>query len=253
MTDSLRIVNDEGYKALRRLAETNPDCFINPSNQPLSQMMVEEAGTDDLWGPRLDLHDDLYSLSQETEPGPRKDAIHAKTMRTALSDLSPAAASNGYLWASLNCFAIPQYVPVRWSTSNNKTAKPSNFVVDHWIQYQGSDGRKWNAAARLWWMGELADRIARYSEHDSDELLTTMAENVNFYHQTIDRTYIAANPRLLAVIYDVFLDGNEHLNVTKAVSDMLKSLNIRAGANALDLMNYDDLRSIVEEAKPPKG
>ena len=54
------------------------------------------------------------------------------------------------------------------------------------------------------------------------------------------------------VLYDVFLDGNEHLNVTKAVSDMLKSLNIRAGANALDLMNYDDLRNIVEEAKPPK-
>ena len=253
MTDSLRIVNDEGYKALRRLAENNPDCFINPGKQPISQMMIEEAGTDNLWGHSLELHDSLESLSQETEPGPRKDAIHAKTMRVALAGLTPARASNENLWASLNCFAIPQYVPIRWSTSSNKSAKPSNFVDDHWIQYQGSDGRKWNAAARLWWMGELADRLAIYSEYDSDELLTTMAQNVNFYHQTIDRTYISANSRLLAVLYDVFLDGNEHLNVTKAVSDMLKSLNIRAGANALDLMNYDDLRNIVEEAKPPKG
>ena len=58
---------------------------------------------------------------------------------------------------------------------------------------------------------------------------------------------------MLAVPYDVFLDGNEHLNVTKAASDMLKSLNIRAGANALDMMDYDELRGIVEEAKPPKG
>ena len=251
--ESLRIVNDDGYKTLRRLAENNPSCFINPVGHQLEQLMVEEAGTDEVWGPKLDLHDDLVSLSEETEAGPRRDAIHAKTIRKALVGLTPSAASNGYLWASFNCFAIPQYVPVRWSTSNNKGTKPSNFVLDHWIQYSGSDGRKWNAAARLWWMGELADRIALYSEHSPDELLATMAGNVNFYHQTIDRTYLAANPRLLAVLYDVFLDGNHHLNVTKAASDMLKSLNIRAGANALDMMDYDELRSIVEEAKPPKG
>lgn len=251
--ESLRIVNDDGYKALRRLAENNPSCFINPVGKQLEQLMAEEAGTNEVWGPRLELHDDLASLIQETEAGPRRDAAHAKTIRKALAGLTPAAASNGYLWASFNCFAIPQYLPVRWSTSNNKETKPSNFVLDHWIQYSGSDGRKWNAAARLWWLGELADRIALYSKHSPDELLATMAGNVNFYHQTIDRTYLAANPRLLAVLYDVFLDGNEHLNVTKAASDMLKSLNIRAGANALDMMDYDELRSIVEEAKPPKG
>ena len=251
--ESLRIVNDEGYKALRILAESNPGCFVSPSGQPLDQMMVAEAGTDEVWGPVVALHDSLESLKKETESGPRTDAVHAKTIRDALSGLSPAEASNGYLWASVNCFAIPEYVPVRWSTSNNKTKNPSGFVEDHWIQYSGSVGRKWNAAARLWWMGELADRIATYSDHTSDELLATMASNVNFYHQTIDRTYLAANPKLLAVLYDMFLDGNEHLNVTKAASDMLKSLNLRAGANALDMMGYDELRSIVEEAKPPKG
>lgn len=79
-----------------------------------------------------------------------------------------------------------------------------------------------------------------------------MSNNVNFYHQTIDRTYLAANPRLLAAMYDVFLDGNEHLNVTKNANAMLKSLNIRAGATALDMMDYDELRAVIEEAKPPK-
>lgn len=251
--EPFRIVNDDGYKALLRLAESNPASFVNPSGQQLNRMMVQEAGTDDVWGSTLQLQDDLASLGLETESGPRRDAVHAKTMRAALATLTPARASDGYLWASLNCFAIPEYVPVRWRTSNNRETKQSNFVLDHWIQYSGSDGRKWNAAARLWWMGELADRISIHSEHTPDELLATMAGNVNFYHQTIDRTYLAANPRLLAVLYDVFLDGNEHLNVTKAASDMLKSLNLRAGANALDLMSYDDLREVVEEAKPPKG
>ena len=253
MMESVRIVNDDGYKALQWLADHEPDLFITPSPQTLRERMVQEAGTDDVWGSAVELRASLDSLSKETVSGPRTDATHAKTLRTALPGLTPAVASDGYLWASINCFAIPDYVPVRWSTSNNKDTKPSNFVRDHWLQYQRSEGRKWNAAARLWWMGELASRVANYSEHNPDELLETMAGNVQFYHQTIDRTYLAANTKLLAVLYDVLLDGNEHLNSTKAVSDMLKSINLRAGATALDLMDYEELRGIVEEAKPPKG
>ena len=250
--ESIRIVNEEGYKALRNLALTTPDLFIVPDPQQLKERMFIEAGTESVWGPNLELKADLQSLNSETHPGPRPDAIHAKTIRAALSDLTPANATDAKLWASLNSLALANYVPVRWQTSNIKETKPSNFVEDHWLQYNRSEGRKWNAAARLWWMGELADRISRYSENTADELLDVMSNNVNFYHQTIDRTYLAANPRLLAALYDVFLDGNEHLNITKNANAMLKSLNIRAGATALDMMDYDELRSVIEEAKPPK-
>ena len=250
--ESIRIVNEEGYKALRNLALTSPESFIAPNLQQLTEQMINEAGTESVWGPNLEIKAELQSLNSETQSGPRMDAVHARTMRAALSGLSPANASDGLLWASLNCFALANYVPVRWQTSNTKESKPANFVEDHWLQYKGSDGRKWNAAARLWWMGELSERIARYSENTVDELLDVMSNNVNFYHQTIDRPYLAANPRLLAAMYDVFLDGNDHLNITKNANAMLKSLNIRAGATALDMMDYDELRAVIEEAKPPK-
>ena len=250
---SVRLINEDGYKALRNLAKTNPSLFTTPMPEQLISQVIVESGTDAVWGAELEFQADLSSLNAETGSGPSSDAVHAMTMREALSDITPATTADGLLWASINCFALPNYVPIRWGTSNNKDAKQTNFVEDHWLQYSGSAGRKWNAAARLWWMGELSQRISHYSQHTADELLGTMAGNVNFYHQTIDRAYIAANPRLLAVIYDVFLDGNEHLSSTKAANDMLKSLNMRAGASALDMMDYDDLRVVVEEAKPPKG
>ena len=250
--ESIRIVNEEGYKALRNLALKNPASFISPDSQQLIEQMINEAGTESVWGPSLEIKANLQSLNSEIQPGPRTDAAHAKTMRTALSGLTPASASDFLLWGSLNCFVLANYVPVRWQTSNTKETKPSNFVEDHWLQYSGSDGRKWNAAARLWWMGELAERISRYSENAADELLDVMSNNVNFYHQTIDRPYLAANPKLLAAMYDVFLDGNDHLNITKNANAMLKSLNIRAGATVLDMMDRVELRTVIEEAKPPK-
>lgn len=248
----IQIINDEGYKALRNLALSSPSLFTEPNPQNLAEQMAIQSGTDSVWGTPLELKTSLESLNSETGSGPKTDAVHARTMREALSDITAASASDALLWASINCFAIPEYVPVRWRTSNNQTAKPTNFVEDHWLQYSGSAGRKWNAAARLWWMGELANRISQYSEHTSDELLEVMSNNVNFYHQTIDRTYMAANPKLLGAMYDVFLDGNDHLNVTRNASDMLKSLNIRAGATALDMMDRNELRAVIEEAKPPK-
>ena len=250
---TLQIVNEEGYKALRNLAVRKPQMFISPEGQNLEELMIEEAGTTEVWKQTMNLKVTLESINAETTAGPTTDAIHARALRAALPQITAADAVDGNIWASINCFGIDRYVPNRWSTSNNKTSNPANFVRDHWIQYDRADGRKWNAAARLWWMGELAERVSQYSEHNADDIIDMMAENVNFYHQTIDRPYLAANPKMMAVLYDVFFDGNEHLSMTKNINELLKSLNIRAAANALDLMDYDQLRGIVEEAKPPKG
>ena len=250
---TLHIVNEEGYKALSNLASDKPQIFTNPQGYNLRELMILEAETDDVWKQTLDLQDDLLSINSEETAGPSTDAIHARTLRKAMPHITAADAIDDNLWASMNCFALGNYVPTRWSTSNNLKSNPANFVWAHWLQHNSSDGRKWNAAARLWWMGELAERVSQYSEHTAEEIIDKMAGDVNFYHQIIDRPYLAANPKLMAVLYDVFFDDNEHLGMTKNINELLKGLNIRAAANALDLMDYDQLRSIVEEAKPPKG
>lgn len=250
---TLRIVNEDGYKALRNLALNRPQIFTQPKDHDLAALMVQEAGTEDVWKPGEIEHGDLQSLNDETSGGPGTDAVHAKTLREAFPQINLVAAADGNLWASINCFGLPDYVPVRWSTSNNRERNPSQFVRDHWLQYDSGTGRESNAAARLWWMVELAERVARHSEYSAEHILDQMAGNVNFYHQTLDRPYLAANAKLLAVLYDVFLDGNEHLSNTKNANELFKNLNVRAGAMSLDLMSPEQLRAVVEEAKPPKG
>lgn len=252
---SISIVNEEGYKALHSLAAKDPSLFTNPSPERLKERMVAEAGTELVWDRNMELKGALDSLNAETSEGPGPDGAHARTLRAALPGISLSKASDARLWASVNCFALAEYVPVRWQTSNTRNSNPANFVINHWLQFSGDKGRESNAAARLWWLGELAERVSRYSGagHTADELLDAMSGNVNLYHQVLDRTYLAGNTRLLAAIYDVFLDGNEHLRITKNASEMMKSLNIRAAAMALDMMDYNDLRAVVEGAKPPKG
>lgn len=252
----MRLLNDSGYDALLTLAESEPRLFVQGNPDELRRRMERagrlEHGPDaELYGERLPMQVSLADLNHLQRGGPASDAEYAPILRQAAGS-SVSLVANPLLWATLNCFNLHQYVPVRWESSNLQQTS-TNFVRRHWLQYSGSDGRKWNAAARLWWLGEMAARASNHSQHSQDDLLTAMAGNVNLYHQTIDRTFLSSNPRLLAAVWDVFLDGNEHLRTTKDANELMTALNLRAATLSFDFLDYDELRDIVEEAKPPKG
>lgn len=252
----MQLLNDSGYDALVSLAESEPQLFIHGNPDELRRRMertgrVEHGPDAELYGERLNMPVSLSELNRLQSYGPGTDAMYAPLMRGAV-DPAAAPAANRLLWATINCFELPQYVPVRWKSSNLNQAT-ERFVSLRYLQYSGSNGRKWNAAARLWWLSEMAHRAATYSQHSEEQLLAAMSGNVQMYHQTIDRTFLAANPRLLAAIWDVFLDGNDYLDNNKVASDMMMALNLRAATLSFDFLDYDELRAVVEEAKPPKG
>ncbi len=245
-------VNENGYRALLGIASDSPQLFTTPNLERLRDEMINRADTEDLWSQQpISLNCSMNSLNDIVERGPGTDYQHAKIIRQALHGLSFVDLTDELFWASINCFALTDYVPIRWSTSNTRNTNPTNFINSHWLK-TGSKGRESNASARLWWLGEIAERVARFSQHNTGELLDAMANNVNLYHQTLARPYLLANPRLVAAIYDLALDGNEHLFQTAYANQLFKSLNLRAGATALDMMDDDELRAVVEEAKPPK-
>ena len=252
----IRLLNDSGYDALLTLAESEPQLFVQGNPDELRRRM-ERAGRvahgpeANLYSERLVLPVSLTDLNRLQKGGPGSDAEYAPILRQA-AGRSVSQVANHLFWATLNCYDLPQYVPIRWESSN-LTQASTNFVRRHWLQYSGSDGRKWNAAARLWWLGEMATRAVEHSEHSQDDLLTAMAGNVNLYHQTIDRTFLSSNARLLAAVWDVFMDGNEHLRTTKDANELMTALNLRAATLSFDFLGYDELRAVVEEAKPPKG
>ena len=86
----------------------------------------------------------------------------------------------------------------------------------------------------------------------ADELLNLMANNVNLYHQLLDRPNLLSRPKLVAAIYEVFDRDNKYLKATKYANELLASLNFRAAEESLDFMDLSELREVVEELKPPK-
>lgn len=257
-----RLVNDMGLAALKRVAQTEPSLFAEPDAARLETRMAELADGDEIWGRPLTLQADLSPLEEIAKGGPGTDAAFAPLIRRALPDLEPSEGLNEYVWATINCFVVPKYTPIRWSSSNLARGADGenlvgfvNFVERHWLKGNLVSARQNNAAARLWWLGELSSRAAAKSEHlSADDILDAMANNVNLYHQLLSRPNLLSRPRLVAAIYEMFLGGDsDHLGVTTYANRFLSALNLRAADMSLDLMDDRELRDAVEEAKPPKG
>ena len=250
-----RMLNEDGRFALQRLALEKPHLFLDADPGVLEKAMTDRARTENVWGEPLGLHEDLSSLNDLDEGGPETDAAFAPLVRKGLGHLKPSQGLSDYRWDMINCFVIPQYVVSRWShvQPEQKKRLPA-FVKRHWLDGHLTDARQDNSIARLWWLGELSERAAKHSDrHDAETFLQAMAGNVNLYHQLLYRRNLASRSRLVTAIYEVFLEnGNDYLSITKYASGMMSELNYLAADVSLDFMDMDELRDIVEEAKPPK-
>ena len=250
-----QFVNENGLVALKSLSQEKPGLFLNANPDELAVAMEMRAGTPDLWDAPLDLKADISSLNEIEQGGPETDARNARVIQNGLGHLPPSEGLNEHRWASINCFVLPRYASVRWSHVQPKDpSRLPSFVARHWLDGGRVNARQDNSIARLWWLGELSERAAEHTDmYSADELLDAMAGNVNLYHQLLSRPILLSRSKLIAAIYEVFLDSNDYLGSTKYANEMLASLNFMAAQVSLDFMDVTELREAVEEAKPPKG
>ena len=267
MKSTIPLLSTKGYETLWNISNANHKAFYeNASPEGIKQLMVEHIiakgqSPDDLWSGEITLEVDLARLNETDVQSNETDADNAPTIRNALPKLSPARAADHRLWASVNCFALLPYTINRWDQQTSPKAprntdeerKIREWVQEHYLGH-GSEMKKYNASSRLWWLTEMTQRAAPYSKHSAERLLPAMANNVEMYHQLLDRPYLASNPRIVASIYDLALTpGNDYLRKRPYPNRMLQALNIKAAAVSLGALTDDSLKAAVEAAKPPKG
>ena len=255
----------QGYETLWNLSNSNHKAFWdNPSHDELRHSLEVAIATKGeapelLYEGEITLNADVNPLNDADLQDDTTDAKNAPAIRAALPEITPARAADHRLWASVNCFALLPYAAKRWNQSSSAKAprrtseekKLREWVQEHFLGH-GADMKQNNAAARLWWLTEMASRAAAHSIHDTNRLLSAMANDVEMYHQLLSRPYIASNPRIVALIYDMAMDGNDYLFKRPYPNRMLQNLNVKAAAVSLGTLTDETLKAVVEEAKPPK-
>ena len=266
MTTTIPLLSTKGYETLWNLSNSNYKAFYErPSSDALKDMMAKAIvakgeNPEVLYDGEIALESDLGQLNEADPQNDTTDASNAPIIRAALPAVTPAKAADHRLWASVNCFALLPYTGKRWNQSTSAKAprrtdeerKLREWVQEHFLGH-GVDMKQDNAAARLWWLTEMANRASLHSKHSADRLLSAMANDVEMYHQLLARPYLASNPRIVALIYDLALAGNDYLLKRPYPNRMLQELNIKAAAMSLGVLSDETLKAVVKAAKPPKG
>ena len=246
---SIPRLNDSGYRILAEMADSSPHIFVSGDTAQLIEELEHQAqrqGVSPYASSRINLTVSLDPLNEVDRKGPSTDAHYAPILRQAVSGISSKQADQGSFWTSINCFLLSSYVSKRWGSRNNEN--PDSFVERHWL-WIGRQGRIWNVAARLWWLGEMALRSSEFSVHSAHTLLTIMANNTVLFHNIMFRKF-ASNPVLVAAIYDTALAGNIYLFRKKYADKFCISLNVKA--DTFNILDYYELYQIVENCLPLK-
>ena len=251
--ETVKIINDAGYRALYELAVAEPDLFLEPNPALLIERVKMAAGLDEVFGGDLPIACSMSGLNGIADLGlggnpSQSDVQYGLIVRDALQSLTPRQAAERRVWASINCFILSDYVPVRWPTSNLKRGDHASHIASHWLKLD----REKNAAGRLWWQAEIARRMQPFSEHDAETLRLVLANNPSFYHRLLYRPLLLRMPKLAATVCDLALRGNEHLYQQKHLDVLVKKLLDIAANSSLDLMPTEQLQQIVRDNAPKK-
>lgn len=265
MNTSIPLLSTKGYETLWEISNSSHKTFYeNPSSAMLMELMAKAAEAkgeshEALYDGEITLQVDLKSMNEADLQSHETDADNAPKVRAALPEITPAKAADHRLWASVNCFALLPYTTKRWNQSSSSNAplktnegkKLREWVQDHYLGH-GVEMKQNNAAARLWWLTEMANRVSIHSKHSADRLLVAMANDVEMYHQLLSRPYLSSNSRLVAMIYDLAISDNNYLFKRPYPNRLLQNLNMKAAAISLGALSDNALKAVVEEAKPPK-
>lgn len=265
MSATIPLLSTKGYQTLWNVSTTNHQAFYeDQSPETIRALMEAQLFTvgeepEALWDGEITLEADVAILNQTEDQGNTTDARNAPILKAALPHITSSRAADHRLWASVNCFALLPYTTRRWNQNSSINAPcrtKDTKRLKEWVQLHflghGSEMKKYNAAARLWWLSEMAERAGQHSSYTAERLLPAMANQVEMYHQLLDRPYLASNPRIVAGIYDLALAGHDYILNRPYPNRMLQTLNIKAAAVSMGTLPDNTLRAAIEEAKPPK-
>ena len=222
-----------GYSLLEGIAKDQPSLFSEPDDlkrelESRVKLNAEEGSKAFASNPKCYPKEPLEQLTNDVVKGPKHDEEHALRLRRVFPELTAFEMSDPRVLASINCFHIASYVRTRWSTSSlavsTEREEQTKFIKLHYL----GRSKESNTIARLWWLYEFAFRTSEHSIYDFETLLEKMANNVNFYHQILQRSYLMASDHIRAAVLDVGIaSGLADENKTSSTNKVMQSLTSR--------------------------
>ena len=241
-------LTDSGRNALLQLADEKPELWQDPDAEFDAELRnrgvtnyAEETGV--ISNGIIELPNGSgYNRAERS-----KMDRNAPAFCDILLDLSPKQAADGRLWEWLTHFRLHRYAWQRWPQVNNANVK--EHIKLHWfVRDENRDLYQNNTASRTYWVGTIADRIAKESRGTlaRQEVADHLSENPITYHN-IMQSSLTNNPRIAALVIEALMTPDRGKGLSSRGSIALwKQLNLSAGKILPESLNDQEWADIID-------
>ena len=165
------------------------------------------------------------------------DVANAPAFYNALSELSPAHATDERIWATLALDRYAGYTKQRWQPVPKTDEKARNWILAHWLCGTSNRSKfRDNSISRLWWMGKVASSIPGWTPAEVAEIMIT---NTDYRQQLLDRTTSFTATGVAKAVLEIsreFVKANKTLSREEFRSVMME-INFQAGKSNLAVLS----------------
>lgn len=236
----MQVLTLESLDGLRKFVREDSG-YMGLITQPFEELAIDlNLSFVDLQLPVLeqelpDLHVEVNDQSLDARAA--TDVRNAPFFYTALSELTPAHATDERIWTTLTLNRYSSYTKHRWQLIPKTDEKDRNYILAHWLC--GADSRskfRNNSIARLWWMGKVCHSIPGWT---AAEVAETMIENTDYRQQVMDRTTSFSATGVAKAVLEIsreFVKSNKELPREK-FRNVMREINFEAGKSNLAVLS----------------
>ena len=165
------------------------------------------------------------------------DVGNAPFFYKALSELTPAHATDERIWATLALDRYSGYTRQRWQLLPKTEQKARNWILAHWLCGAANRSKfRDNSISRLWWMGKVSHGIPGWTPA---EVAETMITNTDYRQQVLDRpsSFTATGvAKALLELRREFVKSNNELSRAE-FRNVMRAINFEAGKSNLAVLS----------------
>lgn len=197
----------------------------------------------------LDLEIDINRFAEFLPGKTNKDEVHnCILMSEILKEITPYMARDERLWVYLTHTYLLDYSRQRWELGKKSGNDLIRHIDSHFFASDKRGIERDNAAARLWWIAALCNRVEGVPLKDVlDCLLLYSDVRASIIERPTTSQCLNVFSALAKKLFAEYKKEKTEIFERKTFRELMKKLNLFGGIKLLDTMKECDINSFIDK------
>jgi len=199
----------------------------------------------------IEMSEGLASRIQMPTERDLMDKENCLVVYESLKNMTPQQAADERVWAYLTHFELWEYTQRRWELDREDREKAIKSIRTHYFVPGARGLIRDNAVSRLWWMGQVANRLKQHdSAFSAENSLEILLHQSDVRANLLERSSFAMSIEIFGTVMRWLknsYEGDKILFERENFRQFMKHLNRKGGRVMLNALSNNQLDKLIAD------